>query len=234
MTRALPERSSLDAVLLDAGGVLVNPDWTRVAAVLAAHDVDVRPEALERAEPGVKKQLDRPHIIQATDDESRAASYFSLIVERAGFPAPVPEAAWEGLRAEHARRSLWRAVLPGVPEALGRLRASGLRLAVVSNANGLVPLLFADLGLAPYFDVLLDSFLEKLEKPDPRLFARALDRLETLPARTLHVGDLYHVDVVGARAAGVAAALIDVDGLYVDADCPRFASLPALTAALLG
>jgi putative hydrolase of the HAD superfamily len=88
-------------------------------------------------------------------------------------------------------------------------------------------------GLAGYFDTILDSFLEGVEKPDPEIFRRALARVGAAPERALHVGDLYHVDVLGARAAGVAPALIDSAGLYPDADCPRFASLLDLVDALL-
>jgi len=229
----IPRRDALDAVLLDAGGVLVNPDWTRVAEVLSRHGVHVQAEALGRAEPAAKRQLDRGEVMEKTTDESRAAGYFGLVLAGTGWTDPVSPAAWESLKAEHARRNLWRTVLPGVPEALSRLRAAGLRLAVVSNANGTVQQLFDELELSPYFDVLLDSFVEGLEKPDPLLFERALLRLEAKPERTIHAGDFYHLDVVGARRAGIAPVLIDAAGLYDGADCPRVASLPELVDRLL-
>ena len=44
----------------------------------------------------------------------------------------------------------------------------------------------------------------------------------------MHVGDLYHVDVAGARAAGLTPALLDVGGLYPDCDCLRVRSLTEL------
>jgi putative hydrolase of the HAD superfamily len=233
MSLALPTRRSLDAVLLDAGGVLVDPEWNRVAEILRAHDIDVSAEALALAEPRAKRRLDEgEHIARSTDD-SRHPSFFGLVLEGAGWKGALPVSALDALRAEHARHNLWRRVLPGVPEALARLRTANLRLAVVSNANGTVPQLFAETGLAPYFEHLLDSFLEQIEKPDPRIFRRALERLGVDAARTLHAGDLYHVDVVGARAAGIAPALIDAGDLYGDADCPRFPSLPALVDTLL-
>jgi putative hydrolase of the HAD superfamily len=233
MSLALPARGTLGAVLLDAGGVLVDPEWNRVADVLRAHGIHVTADALAGAEPAAKRRMDQgDHIARSTDD-SRHPSFFGLVLAGAGWDQPPTEAVLQALRTEHARWNLWRRVLPGVPEALARLRAAGLRLAVVSNANGTVPQLFAETGLAPYFEHLLDSFLEQIEKPDPRIFRRALDRLGVRAERALHVGDLYHVDVAGARAAGIAPALIDAGGLYADADCPRFPSLPALVDALL-
>ena len=48
---------------------------------------------------------------------------------------------------------------------------------------------------------------------------------------TIHVGDLYNVDVVGARAAG-CGVLLDEAGLYPDADCPRVQSLTELADAI--
>ena len=49
---------------------------------------------------------------------------------------------------------------------------------------------------------------------------------------TIHVGDLYNVDVVGARAAGLRGVLLDEAGLYPDADCPRVQSLTELADAI--
>jgi len=231
---ALPPRASLDAVLLDAGGVLVDPDWHRVSGLLARLGIDMPADRLLAAEPRARWTLDRPEHMEGVDDTRRAFLYYDLVLAGAGRTEPVPPEVWEEVRAEHARSNLWRMVRPGVPEALARLRAAGLRLAVVSNANGTVVSLMQDVGLVSYFDAILDSFVEGVEKPEPEIFRRALSRVDTGPERALHVGDLYQVDVLGARSAGVAAALIDAGGFYAEADCPRFSSLPALVDALLG
>ncbi len=47
-------------------------------------------------------------------------------------------------------------------------------------------------------------------------------------ATTVHVGDFYQVDVLGARAAGLGAVLLDAASLYEGADCPRVDSLRTL------
>ena len=74
----------------------------------------------------------------------------------------------------------------------------------------------------------LDSFEEGVEKPDPRLFQIALQKAHADAATTIHVGDLYQIDVVGARGAGIRGVLLDEGGLYEDADCPRVRSLEDL------
>ena len=78
----------------------------------------------------------------------------------------------------------------------GALRQRGLKLTVVSNANGKLKLLFDWLELAGCVDCLLDSHDEGIEKPDPRFFDIALERSGARRETTIHVGDLYHVDVV--------------------------------------
>ena len=81
--------------------------------------------------------------------------------------------------------------------------------------------MFTRLGLAAAFDVVFDSQVVGIEKPDPRFFQLALEQSGARAETTVHVGDLYHVDVVGARAAGIAAILLDAGNLYGDYDCPR-------------
>ena len=76
---------------------------------------------------------------------------------------------------------------------------------------------------------MFDSYDEGIEKPDPRFFQLALERGGADAATTVHVGDLYHVDVVGARAAAITPVLLDVAGLYPDCDCLRSAPWPNST-----
>jgi putative hydrolase of the HAD superfamily len=223
---------ALETLFLDAGGVLVNPNWTRVGEALARHGVRAPAAALAAAEPRAKLELDRPPHVQATDDDSRGWLYFNLVLAHAGIPrSAATDAALAELREYHARFNLWESVPPEVPEALERLRGAGLRLVVVSNANGTLRRHFERLGLSGRVDHLFDSYEEGVEKPDPRFFRIALERSGAVAEHTLHVGDLYEVDVVGARAAGLRAVLFDVAGLYPDRDCTRVASLTALADA---
>lgn len=226
---------NLETLFIDAGGVLVFPSWPRVSEALGRHGVALAPAALAAADHHARHELDAPAGVAATNDAQRGWLYFNLVLKHAGQPlSDATDRALAELHAYHAEHNLWELVADGVPEALRRLRARGLRLVVVSNANGKLRLLMDRLGLAPLVDVMLDSHEEGVEKPDPRLFALALERSGARAATTMHVGDLYHVDVVGARRAGLRAALIDGGALYAGADCPRYASLLDLAAKLDG
>ena len=233
MRPALPDPASVRTLLLDAGGVLVRPSFSRVARALRGRGVAADAAVLAAAEPAAKKQLDRPPVPGLATDEERGWHYFNLVLEHAGIPrSAATDGALQDLKAWHDRYNAWEEVPDGVRPALALLRASGRRLVVVSNANGTLHALLRRLGLIDAFDAVLDSALEGVEKPDPRLFELALERVAGDRATALHVGDMYHVDVVGARAAGLRVVLVDSDDLYPEADCPRVQSLLPLAEHL--
>jgi putative hydrolase of the HAD superfamily len=223
----------IQTVFLDAGGVLVNPNWSRVSDALARHGVHAGAALLAAAEPRAKKRLDTGETIKATNDQQRGWTYFNLVLTEAGVPlSDATAAALAELHTYHQTHNLWETVPDEVLPTLAVLRAKGLRLVVLSNANGTLHRAFDRLGLTSSFDVIFDSHREGVEKPDPRFFHIALQRAGADAASTMHVGDLYHVDVAGARAAGLTPALLDVGGLYPDCDCLRVRSLTELVEAL--
>jgi HAD superfamily hydrolase (TIGR01509 family) len=224
---------SIQTVFLDAGGVLVNPNWNRVSDGLAAHGVHTSASTLAAAEPHAKRRLDIGDTIRATNDQQRGWTYFNLVLTEAGIPlSDQTAAALAELHAYHQQQNLWETVPDEVGPALASLRARGLRLVVVSNANGTLHRLFDRLGLTSAFDAIFDSFDERIEKPDPRFFQLALERSGATAATTVHLGDLYHVDVVGARSAAITPVLLDAAHLYADCDCRRIHSLSELEPAL--
>jgi HAD superfamily hydrolase (TIGR01509 family) len=223
----------IQTLFLDAGGVLVNPNWQRVSEALARHGVSVPAARMAEAEPRAKKRLDTGDTIRATNDQQRGWTYFNLVLTEAGIPlSGATAAALAELHTYHQTYNLWETVPDEVIPALAALRASGRRLVVLSNANGTLHRAFDRLGLTASFDVIFDSHQEGVEKPDPRFFHIALERSGADAATTMHVGDLYHVDVAGARAAGLTPALLDVAGLYPDCDCLRVRSLTELVEVL--
>jgi HAD superfamily hydrolase (TIGR01509 family) len=223
----------IQTVFLDAGGVLVNPNWSRVSDTLSRHGVVAPAAALAAAEPRAKKRIDTGETIRATNDQQRGWTYFNLVLTEAGVAlTDATAAALADLHTYHQTHNLWETVPDEVLPALAALRASGRRLVVLSNANGTLHRAFDRLGLTSAFDVIFDSYNEGVEKPDPRLFRIALERSGADASTTLHVGDLYHVDVVGARAAGLTPALLDVADLYPECDCLRVRSLTQLVEAI--
>jgi HAD superfamily hydrolase (TIGR01509 family) len=223
----------IQTVFLDAGGVLVNPNWSRVSDTLSRHGVVAPAAALAAAEPRAKKRIDTGETIRATNDQQRGWTYFNLVLTEAGVAlTDATAAALADLHTYHQTHNLWETVPDEVLPALAALRASGRRLVVLSNANGTLHRAFDRLGLTSAFDVIFDSYNEGVEKPDPRLFRIALERSGADASTTLHVGDLYHVDVVGARAAGLTPVLLDVADLYPECDCLRVRSLTQLVEAI--
>jgi putative hydrolase of the HAD superfamily len=205
-----------------------------VAEALRARGVPADAAAMAAVEPLVKKTLDRPPSPGFATDAERGWHYFNLVLSQAGIArSAATDAALAEVKAWHDQHCLWEDVLPGVRPSLDRFRAGGLRLGAVSNANGTLRRLFDRLGFTSAFDVILDSQVEGVEKPDPRIFHLALERLGEEAGAALHVGDFYHVDVVGARAAGIRPVLVDEAGLYPEADCPRVRSLAELASRLV-
>jgi HAD superfamily hydrolase (TIGR01549 family) len=223
----------LETVFLDAGGVLLFPNWTRVSDALARQGVSVSAGALARAEPHARRVLDDQQVIGATTDAARGWLFFDLILEHAGItPSAATKAALAELHTYHTANNLWEFVPDDVYPALTALREMGLRLTIVSNANGTLCAHLARIGLDRYVDCVLDSYDEKVEKPDPRFFAIALERSGGRRESTIHVGDLYNVDIVGARNAGLRGVLLDQANLRPDADCPRVQSLAELVGRI--
>jgi putative hydrolase of the HAD superfamily len=223
----------IDTIFLDAGGVLVWPNWHRIAATLAAHGVAVDPQRLAAADPRVRVVIDREELIASSTDQRRGWTYLELVLADAGVSSSDrTAAALDELQAYHREYNLWELVPDFVVPALSGLRQAGYRIAIVSNSNGTLARALARLGIAPLVDVILDSHLERIEKPDPQFFELALERSGARRESTVHVGDLYHVDVTGARRAGLSAVLVDEADLRPAADCPRIRDLRGLAPLL--
>ena len=214
---------------LDAGGVLVFPNFERISATLARHGIQVSADALQAADPHGRFAVDTADRVAATNDADRGSIHFRVMLVRAGVPADAPvQDALDELWAYHSEHNLWEYVPPYVRPALERLAGTGLALAIGSNANGIIHRVFERAGLRRFFTVICDSHVEGVEKPDRRFFEILVARANARPETTVHVGDLYHVDVVGARNAGLQAMLFDPHDLYADYDVPRVKSLNEL------
>jgi HAD superfamily hydrolase (TIGR01549 family) len=166
-------------------------------------------------------------------DRDRAAVYLEALFRLAGVPATRMAEVSECLRRMHGELHLWCSVHEHTHDALARLRAAGLRLGIVSNSDGRVDQALTAAGLRDYFDVVIDSSVFGTEKPDPAIFRAALEALDVAPEEALYVGDLYDVDVVGARAAGMEAVLLTPDGGRQNPACRTAASIDELVDALL-
>ena len=225
----------LSGLLLDLGNTLVGMDATLVAEALAVEGVACTPEAFRRAEAAARPALSA-WIASAAADEPTTVVYVREMLGHLGVGVPARSVLAPRL-VTHMRRlptvRLGSAVLPGVPEALARLRTMGLRIVVVSNSDGTAEAGMVACGLRPLVDAVVDSAIFGAEKPDPRIFQHALG-LTGLPAQTVaHVGDLYAIDVVGARGVGIHPVLLDPYGDWPAMDCVTAPDLTALVARIV-
>lgn len=221
----------IDTVFLDVGNTLISIDFDWVAAELAARRLACTAEALRRAEaaarPGYSQRLFVERIPEGTD---LFRLYLQVMLEKAEVTASLAPGDLEALltdlravlRPDGRASSLWKLVMPRIHEALGRLRDLGLKLVVVSNSDGTVERSLVAAGLRPYLTAVVDSAIAGYEKPDPRIFTHALEISGSHPERTVHVGDIYHADVIGARGAGIHAVMLDpFEDWTMVTDCER-------------
>src|SRR5260370_38055764 len=218
------------ALLFDFGNTLAFLDYEALVEefrrVLPALDAT----ALERAEYVGRQALD-DYVMNTTPlDLDRAYElYFRAWMAAAGIPAPRIDWCRERFMALNQAESLWRVVRPRITEHLRRFREAGFRLGVVSNALGNIQADAAPYGLAVEFDVIIDSHVVGVAKPDPRIFHICLERMRMSPEEALFAGDLYSIDMVAALAAGIAGSkLIDVMDNYSWVDHPRIRGIHTL------
>jgi putative hydrolase of the HAD superfamily len=194
------------AVLFDAGNTLLFLDYPRMAAaVSAATGVPLTGELLAARASAAAWVMEEG---KSTDRE-RAGRYLKALFELAGVPPSQSDLVRDTLVALHQEKHLWAGAQEGTVDALGLLAAAGIRMAVISNSDGRADEGLRAAGLLDRFEFVIDSALVGFEKPDPRIFAAALDRLGVTAAESVYVGDLYEIDVVGARAAGMDVILLD-------------------------
>jgi putative hydrolase of the HAD superfamily len=123
---------------------------------------------------------------------------------------------------------MWSRVPVDAASTLDELTRRGYRVAVVSNSHGTVREMLRRAGLLDRLEFVVDSQEVGFWKPDPRIFAVASARLGLAPACCAYVGDLHSIDVVGARAAGMHAVLVDPVGAWTKSDAAKIARLSDL------
>jgi putative hydrolase of the HAD superfamily len=210
------EKNKIKALLFDFGGTLAFLDFDLLAREFSREGRKLDALALEHAEYAGRAAIDR-HLMSPANKNATSAAYeqfFRGWMTAAGIPQEEFQECAAKFGAIHREASLWRVVRPGIVEALEAFKSAGYKLAIVSNAEGQVEADAKRYGLAKYFDVIIDSHIVGVAKPDPRIFQIALERLSLGPGEVKYTGDIYSIDVVGARAAGIEARLVDQHQRY--------------------
>jgi len=227
------------AILFDAGFTLTFQDGARIAAYAEQAGLTLDPRAVERAERALRAELREKEGVVLRTHADRPDGWLTAVFRKLLVLAEVRasddllDRAAAAILSQHLAVNAWSRVGAGVREALGRLREHGFRLAVVSNSEGTVEAMLVETGLRDLFEVVVDSAVVGVSKPDPRIFQIALDCLGVSAADALMVGDSPSADVGGAQAAGIRAALLDPYDFYPWSRAPRFDDVAALTEALL-
>ncbi len=217
-----PWPATVEAVLFDAGGVLLDLDYRYLHRLIETPG-ETRPgppidvARLAELEAIARREIHR-HVESGGRTGDAWRDYFHHILGRAGVPAAEQDGIIDSLWEAHQRFGLWTVAIDGGPETVAELKRRGYRLGVVSNAEGRVARDLDSAGYAGVFDVVVDSHVVGVEKPDPGIFEIALSRMSARAERTVFVGDVPAVDVVGARAAGLTPILVDRHGLYPEVD----------------
>ncbi len=223
-------------VLLDALGTLVElePPWPLLAAELAARGAHVGEDAAREAMLAEIAFYRAEHHLAADRAGLEALRDRCAEVLRYALPGPARELPHAEVRAALLGALRFRA-FPEVSRALGELRAAGHRLVVVSNWDVSLHDVLAETGLRDLVDGAVTSAEVGAAKPGTGLFRAGLELAGARPEEALHVGDSVEHDVVGARAAGIAAALVAREEVQPVPDgvpiLASLAELPALVAA---
>ncbi len=232
-------RAALRAVLFDAGNTLVHLDYAFIAGVLAEHGHPRAPLDIRIAEYTAKAAIDEhlaPRPAAETvegllwrDEQRERPSYFGIALHALGIPDEAAPPILDALQAHNRERCLWRVMEPDTPDVLAGLQARGLTLAVISNADGRVESDLERAGLRSHFATVVDSHVVGVEKPHPAIFTLTLERIQATPETAMYVGDVFSIDVLGARGAGLHAVLVDTLSRYPGTiDCPRISRLAEL------
>ncbi len=208
-----------DAVFFDVGNTLLYPypsvsEVCRQVLENAGHVRDL--SAIDALMPLVDAYYEDRYREDDTfwTDEGETSGVwvgmYSLMCRRLGIDQDAEELARQVYDAfgEAARWRPYDDVLP----ALHRLKDQGLTLGIISNWDRRLVSLLDTLGIGDLVDTVVSSADVGLRKPDPRIFELACGRVGVAPGRAAHVGDHHYADIVGARAVGMSAILIDRSG----------------------
>lgn len=227
----MPERR---AIFFDVGNTLLFPNRARMLAPISTsrHPSIKQWQALERR---TKKEFD-----QAAQGGKNNHSFWwifhtHLLHDLGENPDLGKNIGLRDTLVKNTHNSAnWDQILPGTRSALERI-ARRFRIAVISNADGGIERILSRCDIADCFESITDSGIVGVEKPRKEIFEAALHAMKVSASESLYVGDVYSVDYVGARNAGMEAVLFDLAGAYRDreGELARVESLLQLESWLL-
>jgi putative hydrolase of the HAD superfamily len=196
----------LTAVSFDFGQVLGELDYDFLAARLRERGVSFDPEASRAEAP---RAWQRYGELKAQGHSAAWRGMMELMLWQGGVrgDAASRESAW--LWQEQPRHNLWRKPVAGMIELVRELRGRGVRVGILSNSEGHLAELVAELGWSADFDTIADSGKLGIDKPQPGIFRHVCAELGVTCRELVHVGDSWQADVEGALGVEAKAVWFD-------------------------
>src|SRR4051794_719622 len=173
-------------VTFDAGLTLIELDLDFLTQRLAERRVVVEPAALAASAPAAWLEYDARAAVSAHPWQD----FMAKLLEGTGIPDVGPLVSW--LWEQQPHKNLFRKPIVTMVELARDLAAKGVKLAVLSNSEGRLAELLAEVGVADPFAVIIDSGRLPFAKPDRRIFDHTLEMLGVPPdTRPVHIGDSW-------------------------------------------
>ncbi len=137
--------------------------------------------------------------------EHTTAHVLKTLLADLGYADTTPEQLRPALSALYAASQAHWLLEDDTLSTLQALHAAGYKLGIISNAgdDDDVQTLVDKANMRAYFDVVLSSAACGVRKPNPRIFALALEQMKLQAAETAMVGDTLGADILGAKNAGL-------------------------------
>jgi len=209
-------------IFFDVGNTLLFPNRAKMLAPLR-ENLHPSLEAWQAIERQTKHEFDQG-MIQGKVDHGFWWTFHTYLLQQVN---SLDDSIRTQIVANTQHSANWDQILPGTRESLDRIRKRH-DVAVISNADGHIDAVLERCGICDCFPSITDSGKVGCEKPHAAIFEAALREMKADPADSLYVGDVYSVDYLGARNAGMQAVLFDVSGAYREREFPRVESLAGL------
>lgn len=227
--------NDIRAILFDAGGTVIHLDSARIRDLLSRElNVDVSLDKFPRAQSLAMARVAELVAAAAGPTEQLKREFYTSLLPETGVNEDMLSDAVECVYKLAREEMLWRKAEDSTARVLQELKKRGYILGVISNSDGRIESAFEQTGLSSYFQFFIDSFHVGVEKPDPHIFRLATRKAGVAPNQAVYVGDLYAVDVVGARNAGLLPILYDPFELNRNYDCLAIRSFDELLTIIPG
>lgn len=195
------------AISFDFGHVLAGLDFAELGRRL----IELGEPAPRDPTPAIARAYRAHDEVVAADGHEAGwrALVGALVAEAVGRPVAGDDRLVTALWDAQPTRNLWRFVPPPARALVEELTRRGVPMCVTSNSEGRLATLAEDVDLARHFVRIIDSGVVGVSKPDPRIFALAVEALGVPAGEIVHIGDSEPADVEGALGAGFRAIRFD-------------------------